>query len=171
MSLQLTVLDLVRQRLGMKETSRNRGEEIDLYHLSVGLDPAGAYAWCCSGLFYMHRLACRQIGGGIVNPYPRTASSQSFWRNVEPICKDSNPEPGAIYVLRHSATTGHVGIVETCEGGNVLTELSGNTNGEKGGREGNQWARHTGQPERSHGGELLGFVMLDRAAQHPSVIA
>lgn len=171
MSLQLTVLDLVRQRLGMMETSRNRGPEIDEYHRSVGLQPEGQWPWCCDGMFYMFKLAVAQLGGGMVNPFPKTASSQALWRLAEPICRESNPEPGAVYVLRHSESTGHVGIVETCEDGFVTTELSGNTNGERGGREGNQWARHRGQPEVTHGGILLGFLCFDRAAQPPNVIS
>lgn len=167
MSLQLTVLDLVRARLGMAETSRNRGPEIDEYHRWAKLDPAGQWPWCCDGMGFMFQLGALQLG--LRNPFPVTASCAQAWRHIEPICKDQNPEPGALYFLRHSETAWHVGIVETCEGGNVLTELSGNTFADKGGREGNQWARHSGPPEVTHGGVLQGYAMLDRAAQSPTI--
>jgi hypothetical protein len=166
-SLQLTVLDLVRQVLGMMETSRNRGPEIDEYHRWAKLDPSGRWAWCCSGLGYKCEQAAKLLH--LKNPFPVTASCAHAWRHIEPICKDSNPEVGALYFLRHSDTAWHVGIVESCEGGNVLSELSGNTFAEKGGREGNQWARHWGPPEVTHGGVLQGYAMLDRAAQ-PAVV-
>ena len=61
-------------------------------------------------------------------------------------------------MLQHSAHTGHVGIVEQVDlAGNVLTEVSGNTN-EAGMREGNAVWRHDGPPEKSHGGVLLGYL-------------
>ncbi len=169
MTLSEALLELAVSRIGMKETTRNRGREIDEYAASVGLDPVGAYAWCTSGMYWLCRMACQKMG--LVNPFPKTASALSFWRHVEPICKSQNPTPGAIYVLQHSETTGHLGIVESCDGGNVLTEISGNTFGDVGGRDGNQWARHTGQPEVTHGGVLLGYADLSLAAQPPAGFA
>jgi hypothetical protein len=171
--LTATVLDLIRLRLGAwVETSPNRGDpEPDAYTISVGLNPEGRFAWCCSGQYWMFDQAAKKIGGGMVNPFPRTASCASAWRHIEPICKDSNPTVGALYFLRHSDVAWHVGIVESCDGGNVLTELSGNTFSDKGGREGNCWARHHGPPEVTHGGVLQGYANLDLAAQAPGVVA
>lgn len=168
MSLQLTVLELVRARLGMMESSRNRGDEIDEYHRWAKLDPTGRWPWCCSGLGFVCELAAKQLG--LRNPFPVTASCSHAWRHLEPICKDSNPSVGSLYFLRHSDTEWHVGIVESCEGGNVLSEVSGNTFATKGGREGNQWARHFGQPETTHGGVLQGYADLDLCAQAPTVL-
>jgi hypothetical protein len=92
-----------------------------------------------------------------------------MWALTEPICRVQVPTPGCVYVLKHSEHTGHVGIVETVDdAGNVLTEISGNTN-EAGSREGNAVARHHGPPQVSHGGVLLGYLDFDRAAQPPDV--
>ncbi len=169
MSLQLTLLGLVRQRLGMVETSRNRGPEIDLYHQWAKLEPTGRWPWCCSGMGFLAETASKQLD--LRNPFPRTASCSHAWTHIEPICRDSNPEVGALYFLRHTETRWHVGIVEACEGGNVVSELSGNTFDDHGGREGNCWARHHGPPEVSHGGVLQGYANLDLAAQHPNLVA
>lgn len=165
MILSATVLDIARTQVGVhEEGGNNRGPDVAAYLGSVGLDPG--YAWCSAFLFWCFKAAAAKTG--LVNPYPKTASSLKVWTFAEPICRLSNPTAGAVYVLRHSPTTGHVGIVESCEDG-VIVEISGNTN-ERGSREGNAVARHTGQPEVTHGGELLGYLQFDLAAQHPSVV-
>jgi hypothetical protein len=130
--------------------------------------PLGS-AWCTSVAFLAFMLAALKCG--LRNPFPPTASSQAAARHFEPVCFSPNPTVGAIYVLRHSPTTGHLGIVEEISDGWVRAELSGNTFADKGGRAGNCFARHFGQPEVTHGGELLGFWNLDLAAQPPNIVA
>lgn len=169
MILTATVLDIARQHIGTKENpgTPNAGPMVNLYLAAVGLSPG--YAWCSAFLFYCFRQAAKQIG--LANPFPKTASSLRVWDFAEPICRDPNPQPGYVYVLRHSSDAGHVGIVESVVGG-VITEISGNTREMHGGREGNCVARHTGQPEVVHGpAELLGYLDFDRAAQAQNVVA
>lgn len=105
--------------------------------------------------FAISQLGVHEQGGNNTGPEVDKYLSDMAWR-------DSNPVPGAIYILDHGGGVGHAGIVETVDSGNVLTEISGNTNKE-GSREGNCVWRHNGQPEVSHGGTLLGYVLLDRA--------
>ena len=167
MILSATALDVARTQIGNHEQGgNNRGPEVDLYLAAVGLDPG--FAWCSAFLFWVFREAARRTG--LANPYPKTASSLHVWTLAEPVCRDSNPTPGAVYVLRHSATTGHVGIVESIDDAGGITEISANTNS-AGSREGNCVYRHVGQPEVVHGGELLGYLQFDNAAQAPNVVA
>ena len=168
MILSATALDIARTQIGVTETSRNRSPQIDEYVRAVGLDPEGEFSWCSAFLFWCFRSAAKKTG--LVNPYPKTASSLRVWRFAEPICRDSNPTVGAVFVLKHSDTTGHVGIVESVLDG-VPTCISGNTFDGAGGREGNTVARHVGTPEAVHGGELQGYLVFDLAAQSPSVVA
>lgn len=167
MILTATVLEIARQHIGDREYKdrANSGPEVDLFLASVGLLPG--FAWCSAFMFWLFKSAAAQTG--LVNPYPKTASSLHVWTLAEPICRASNPSVGAVYVLRHSATTGHIGIVESIDDG-VIKEISGNTN-EKGSRSGDSVRRHVGQPEVTHGGELLGYLQFDLAAQHPSVVS
>ena len=103
--LTATVLDIARRSIGVHEQGgNNRGPQIDEYLASVGLEPG--YPWCAAAQFYWFRQAAQRIG--FENPFPRTASSLHVWTLSEPICRDSNPTVGAVYVLRHSPTTGHV---------------------------------------------------------------
>jgi hypothetical protein len=93
-----------------------------------------------------------------------------MWALADAICRDSNPSVGAVYVVKHSETTGHVGIVDSV-GDGVISEVSANTN-QAGSREGNSVWRHSGpSPEVIHGGELLGYLQFDRAVQPAPAIS
>lgn len=165
MILTATALDVARTQLGVHEQGgNNRGPEVDIYLAHVGLDPG--YAWCSALLFYCFWEAAKKCG--MINPFPKTAAALKVWTHAEPICRDSNPQAGYVYVLKHSETTGHVGIIESVTDG-IIIEISGNTNGQ-GSREGNTVARHRGQPEVTHGGELLGYLNFDAAAQPPKLV-
>lgn len=167
MILSATALDIARQAIGVHEQGgNNRGPEVDAYLASVGLEPG--YAWCAAFLFFCFKAAAAKTG--LVNPFPKTASSLKVWTFSEPITRLSNPTVGAVFVLRHSPTSGHVGICESVEA-SVPTCISGNTCSDaRGGREGNCVARHIGTPEVVHGGELLGWLQFDLAAQPPNVL-
>lgn len=170
MSLSLTALEVAVSQLGVHEQGgNNTGPEVDQYLASVGLNPG--YAWCASFLYWCFRQAIQRrpidLAPGVdyfppPNPCPRTGSALKLWKLSDMAWRDSNPAPGAVYVLDHGKGVGHAGIVETADSTGVLTEISGNTNA-AGSREGNCVYRHNGPPEVSHGGVLLGFIYLDRA--------
>jgi hypothetical protein len=163
-SLRLSALTLAQTYLGVHETGSNTGPEVDEMLRAVGLAPGNP--WCAAALFAWFSKAAGVIGQ--MNPCPRTGSSLRVWTLAEPICRDSNPQPGYVYVLDHAGGKGHVGIVESVDANGLVTEISGNTFAEHGGRAGNCVARHTGySPEAIHGGELLGYLDFDRAAQPP----
>lgn len=163
MNLSELAVDMAALAVGVREERPNSGPEIDEWLRMVGQPPG--QPWCAAFVYAVFAKAAGKLG--LTNPVPRTASSQRMWRWAEPICRESNPKAGYVYVLKHSDDTGHVGLVEEVDDLGVITEISGNTFTRGGGRAGNSVARHRGQPEVTHGGELLGYLDFDRAAQAP----
>lgn len=153
----------------------NRGLHPDTYNRNVGLRVENGYPWCTSAWYTLYREAARQKN--VPNPFPQTAKAVEVWNyysRTAPQCLDSNPGVGAHYVLDHGrgwATqlvpggrlldNGHFGTCATLDGPMCATEVSANTN-RAGSREGNAWAIHSGEPEVSHGGLLIGWVYPDR---------
>lgn len=155
----------------------NRGPWVDEYNRAVGLDPAGAYPWCTSGMYCCFREAARQKR--VVNPFPKTAKAVSVYTLADPVCRISNPVPGAVGVLSHGRAwasemggrrrltdNGHVVIASGFDGPALTACASANTNA-AGSREGNRWANKTipdgGGPETVHGGTLLCWFNFDLA--------
>lgn len=166
MSLRLAALAVAQTQIGVHEQGgNNKGPEVDEYLRSVGLEPGNA--WCAAFLFWCFSQA--RLGTALVNPVPKVGSAIRVWRLAEPICQDTNPQIGYVYVLDHGMGLGHIGIVESVDANGIPAEISGNTFETSGGRAGNCVARHTGTPELTHGGTLLGYLDFDRAAQAPGV--
>jgi hypothetical protein len=141
---------------GVREIGgNNRGPDVDAYLANVGL-PAGE-PWCCAFAV----MGIMEGAGflGVPCTCPITGSCLHLWERAVN-CHVNSPQAGDVYVLQHSPTTGHVGFVETVNPKTLLvaTEISGNTSALNGGREGNCVARHTGSPELTHGGRLLGYL-------------
>lgn len=164
-SLSTRALEFALADVGVHEVGgNNQGAAIERYLAKVGLAPGNP--WCAAALYYWFDLAAARTG--LVNPVPKTGSTLRLWALAEPYCRDSNPSVGAVYVVKHSETTGHVGIIEAVTPDGII-EVSGNTNRE-GSRDGDSVWRHSGpSPEVIHGGELLGYLQFDRAAQPPGV--
>ena len=167
-SLTATALELALGQLGVRERGgANRGPQVDEYLRSVGLEPG--QPWCAAFVYWCFAAAARSRG--FVNPVPKTGSTLRLWMLSEPVCRDSNPRPGLVYVLDHGGGQGHAGIVTGVTGDGGMTEVSGNTFDDHGGREGNAVAMHMGTPEVTHGGTLLGYLDFDKAAQPPPGVA
>lgn len=162
-SLSQLAVEIARAELGVhEEGGNNRGPRVEEYLRAVGLEPGNA--WCAAFVFYVFREASKRAG--LVNPCPRVGAAIRLWKLTEPICRDSTPTVGAIYVLDHGGGLGHAGIVTALDDTTPI-ELSGNTFATRGGRAGNCVAEHRGAPNVTHGGVLLGYLQLDRAAQPP----
>lgn len=144
--------------LGTIEVGTNWGPAVRRYLATVGIfrpEP-----WCCAALVTWFVEASAM--SSVVCPVPITGSCLELWERTPVAARDSNPSVGAVYVLKHSATTGHVGIIVGIDGGTSVREISGNTNA-TGSREGNCVFKHSGSsPEVIHGGELLGYLVYDR---------
>jgi hypothetical protein len=140
--------------VGVKESGgKNRGPEVNTWLANVHQSPGAP--WCCA--FAVSALMAGASMLGIRCTAPITASCLQLWSRSVNWQVAGNPRPGDVYVLDHGQGKGHVGIVETVDDLQVLTEISGNTNA-VGSREGDRVARHEGPPERSHGGVLLGYL-------------
>ena len=134
--ISLTALEIAVSYLGVHEQGgNNTGPEVDQYLASVGLSPG--YAWCAAFLYFCFRQAIQRrpinLAPGVdyfppPNPCPRTGSALKLWKLSDMAWRDSNPAPGALYILDHGKGLGHAGIVETSDNTGVLTEISGNTN-------------------------------------------
>lgn len=163
MSLSAETLAITQSYVGTRETSHNSGDDVDIFLASVGLAPGNP--WCYAFLYHCVAKAAARLG--LDNPIPRTGSTQRAWRTAQPYMRWPNPAPGLIYIIQHSETTGHAGIVEFVDEDGDITEISGNSN-RTGSREGDSVVRKIGQPEVVHGGVLLGYLDLDRGAQATS---
>jgi hypothetical protein len=165
MTLGEAVLEIAISQLGVHEQGGdNTGPEVDEFLREVGLPPGNS--WCAAFVYWCFRQGAQQLK--IVNPCPRTAGAVKLWTLADATWRTQVPAPGCIYVLDHGGGKGHAGIVEAIDGLQVATEISGNTN-QAGSRQGNTVWRHSGPPEVTHGGRLLGYVDIDRAAAVPLV--
>lgn len=139
---------------GVREIGgNNRGPDVDAYLANVNLPPGEP--WCCAFVV----MGVQEGAGSLGVPCtcPVTGACLHLWSRAVN-ARVVIPQPGDVYVLQHSPSTGHVGFVETVDDmGRVLTEISGNTNA-TGSREGDCVFRHDGAPEVSHGGVLLGYL-------------
>ena len=139
------VLKFAATQVGVRETSPNRGPEVDEYVRSVGLDPAGRFAWCVAFVYFCFEKASKKLGR--INPMVKTAGVLDHWNRCEAkgasritaVRARNNPaliKPGHIFVIDTGPAggAGHTGLVLRVVGGKLVT-IEGNTN-EGGSREG-----------------------------------
>lgn len=122
-----TPLEVAFTQLGVKESAPNRGNRIDEYIVSGGLDPtAGSYPWC----YLFVRWCCRQVGVWM----PRTASVKRAWEMGEDL-RVPDPSPGDVAIHLNADGTGHCGFHMRWVSDNYAETIEGNSNRE-GSREG-----------------------------------
>lgn len=139
------VLAFAVSQIGVMETSPNRGPQVDQYVKSVGLDPAGRFAWCVAFVYFCFEKASKKLGR--TNPMVKTAGVLDHWNRAEGkgatritnLRARNNPaliKPGHIFVIDTGPAggAGHTGLVEKVIGGKLVT-IEGNTN-EGGSRDG-----------------------------------
>ncbi|WP_201743860.1 peptidoglycan-binding protein [Hymenobacter busanensis] len=163
--LLVRMLQLAAAEVGVLEEppGSNRGARVDQYITRTGLNPnAGNFAWCMCFVYWCFDEAAKQLK--VANPCIKTAGVRDHWtkakkkgiRTITPDQAVQEPalvRPGQLFCLYHSATTGHIGIVESVIGGK-LTTIEGNTN-TGGSREGIGVFRRTLRPISSVN---LGFI-------------
>lgn len=132
-------LEIAATYVGIRETKRNRGPEVDAFLFDVGLDATkGSYAWCAAFVY-----ACFKRASGalqIQNPAPRTAGVLKMW-NKTPFWFRGGPAAGAVFIIDHGGGKGHTGFVESV-GQLHIVSIEGNTN-DGGSREGDGVYRRT----------------------------
>jgi hypothetical protein len=134
MSLALEAVKVAALQIGVRETSRNSGPEVDAYLELVRLPPG--FAWCAAFVYWCFNVAAANLHA--LNPCPRTAGALKLYALAprEARLKASDePEPGDVFVIDHGHGLGHVGFVEEVNDDGTMTTIEGNTNG-GGGREG-----------------------------------
>jgi hypothetical protein len=141
------VLKVASAEVGVREQplGSNRGPRVDEYLRRVGLDPAnGSYAWCAAFTYYCFDVAADNLR--CANPSPRTAGVLDLWNKVgnegfyrlSPALANARPElvqPGMLFFLSTGAGTGHLGLIKSVTGANLVT-IEGNTTDITGSREG-----------------------------------
>ncbi len=148
------MLEFAATQIGVMEVplGSNRGPQVDKYLESVGLNPAGHFAWCVAFMFFCFEQAAGKLGRA--NPMIKTAGVLDHWNQAGikgiPRIKvenaANNPQlvkPGHIFVIDTGGGHGHSGLVERVEGGLLIT-IEGNTN-DDGSRDGIGVFRRTGR--------------------------
>ena len=146
----------------------NRGQQIDQYIKSVGLNPDGKFPWCQSYVYWVLDQLSKKLG--VTNPSPKTAAVKSSWEQAPQENKmtiaeaRANPEkvrPGMVFVMergtpwKSGGDFGHTGIILSIDPkGKTFTSIEGNTD-EKSSGEGNKVGINT-RPLSS--GSLIGFI-------------
>jgi peptidoglycan hydrolase-like protein with peptidoglycan-binding domain len=134
-------LDIALAQEGVRESARNRGEKVDEYIKSVGLNPSGQFAWCQAFVFWCFEQAAKNLS--VQNPCVKTAGVLDHWNKASPIVRVYSERafddprvirPGAIFIVDHGGGKGHTGIVTNVVDGQIGT-IEGNTN-KAGSREG-----------------------------------
>lgn len=130
----MTGLDVALTQLGVRESAPNRGQQVDLYLASVGIDPsAGSFPWCAAFAYW----CCQQAGLWI----PRTARVHTLWERREAMVV-KHPEPGDLCIRVNNDATGHCGFFMRLiqdDGSLMVESCDGNTNA-VGSREGDRVA-------------------------------
>ena len=149
------VLEVASKEVGVREEppGSNRGPRVDEYLRSVKLDPAGgSFAWCAAFVYWCFEQAAVSLGRD--NPVICTAGVLDHWRRAqqvgiprvaaaEAIDDPGRVRPGMIFVLDAGGGAGHTGLVESVQGGRLVT-IEGNTN-DDGSREGIGVFRRSGR--------------------------
>jgi len=129
LEIAITQIGVVENPLGS-----NRGSEVDEFLRSVGLNPVGQnYSWCAAFVYWCFNNAAKQLQ--VNNPLIKTAGVLNHWNKTtcNKIVKATaiaNPaliQPGHIFIIDHGGGMGHTGLVESLNGGNIVT-IEGNTN-------------------------------------------
>lgn len=159
------VLDAARETVGVKETTRNSGPEIDLWLATVSLPPGRP--WCAAWLYSMFLRATRALG--IPNPCPRTGAALRMYTLADDAFKITASVafrndlivPGMAFFEDHSTPEhpgiGHCGlVVGLIQNTDLVMTISGNTN-VAGSREGDSVVER-GRPVS----RMLGFLDFSR---------
>lgn len=156
--LKARALAIAQSQIGVRETSRNSGPEVDAYLFSVGLDPGNA--WCAAFVLWAYFRAAAELRAHDV-PLPRTGKVTRLWQKCAGRYGRRYPAIGDIYChatdLKTLDSPGHCGIVVRIHVDGSITGVEGNTNS-GGGREGDcVW-----QNRRTLDYVNLGFIDITR---------
>ncbi len=153
----------------VKEVGNNKGEEVEKYLKSVGLDPGNP--WCMAFVYYVFDELAKKLGKA--NPLPKTGGVQDHWKKGDPTLKildeeaEKDPKlvkPGQIFFLDTGGGRGHTGIVISVDpSAGTYTTVEGNSN-ETGSREGKEVSINK---RKISAPNLLGFIDYFKSSRTP----
>lgn len=122
--------------VGIREHGNNKGADVEEITEFAGLGDQGGYAWCAMFVYYILRKA-----GIAEKDLPKRGPCAAVrnwvsWAERNGRLRDQAKRGRLFYWLNDGGRTGHIGI---CIGPSVLgviRTIEGNTDGEKGSREG-----------------------------------
>lgn len=145
--LRSVILQCMVSQLGQEEEPKgsNSGPMVNMYLQRVGLKPG--HAWCQALVYWSIDEACKLLNmpnpavktAGVLDCWNRTSASKKLVK-TELIRRPELIMPGAQFILKLGAITGHTGIIERVEG-LALHTIEGNSN-DGGSREGYKVVRH-----------------------------
>ena len=138
-TLQTHLVQVAGTQLGVAETSRNRGGEIEKYWSATSYPDGMAerQPWCAAFVAWCLREAViRRYGSEGAAPFRRCRSARVYdwleWaRGERMVDLASTPRPGDLAIYQFS----HCGVVRAVLGGDRFACIEGNTD-DQGGREG-----------------------------------
>lgn len=130
--LQVAAAEAAKQVREVPKNS-NRGPEVDAYLQRAGVPPG--LAWCCAFVYWCFDEAA--TAAGRANPMFKTAGCLAHWnqaetrgaRRISAASAVANPgrvQPGMVFVMDFGGGLGHTGLVESVDGGHIVT-VEGNT--------------------------------------------
>lgn len=152
--LKKRALAIARTQIGVCETGRNCGPEVDAYLHAVGLPPG--HPWCAAFVVWAYLQAARELQ---IRKFPlkRTGKVIRLWEAGAGRFGRKTPTVGDIYCHAkdplNADSAGHCGIVSAVRADGSFSGIEGNTS-EDGSREGRVvWENHRG-PQYAN----LGFL-------------
>ncbi len=149
MSARDEALRIAVTQVGVRETSRNSGPEVDAYLSSVGQPPGRP--WCAAFVHWCFDVGAASVNLG--NPCPHTAGALRLWALSPAKAQHEEPEPGDVFVIDHGHGLGHVGFVLAVGPTGHLDTIEGNT-APNGAREGDGVYQRTRQRDEINRGFL-----------------
>lgn len=133
------IVAIATKEIGVRETTQNRGTQVEIYLKAVGLDYSGGYtypgySWCAAFVKWC------MIKANIITP-GMNAMAESCYNSGNVVYSDSLFHkafaPGDVFTIyfKSLGRVGHCGIVESIDG-DILSTIEGNTN-DDGSRNGN----------------------------------
>lgn len=127
--LKTRALVIAQTQIGVRETSRNSGPEVDGYLFAVGLDPGNP--WCAAFVIWAYGQAATELKIR-EQLLPRTGKVTRLWQKASGRYGRRFPSVGDIYCHATDPklleSPGHCGIVVRIHADGSFTGVEGNTN-------------------------------------------
>lgn len=121
------LLRVAASYIGVQEKGANKGKEVEMFQKAVDGKAVGE-PWCMG--FVQFCIKTTEAATGAKSSIFSSEHCMTVWDKSPSNLRLKQPEPGALVLWRKGSTTsGHVGIVESVQGGGSFTTIEGNTGG------------------------------------------